>query len=1489
MKKKMINSKKRLIAILLTFLILFLYPSQVYSDMKTGVTSGTIGRISDSNTMDDYLNVLNLLSNSSNAGRVWADKSVLTDASLLLDMKTDGIDTLIVNNSDFLHVFSALGSVMFVSEDIPVPLDVMIILDVSSSMNTSNNNERLHYNVNTRKFENTNAKIVHAVQALNEAMQMLMDDNPYNRVGVVAYSGNQITCQLGEEPNLPGSNFWPDMGVLPMGKNPIDLYLEAKEKGEDGLNYLQYLLPFNVKNSVIYPQSGKPSAQLAANGMTLLPLGRYTPSKTYIDQSNDGEPKQINNNDFIDPNTGENYGYFNLGNAYGNFSSGNNWDMTVTAPQVLVTCSSTYDDPNYEAAPVIGMHDNAVLVDGATNTQAGIYTGMSTLAGVHDTIQDINGVKVQRKPLVILITDGAPTSSTMDGDEWWNCPPDGNPIADPNRPAWQRQAVPSGDERSPGVGDNSGNAILAMATASYWKDRINEHYYEKYIEAGGKLNQDTGEGVILNDFSEVKMYTIGVDMAPNMTVDDPSLRADVQRSNEYSNISPEEMLRYVNGGYDGDIVELMMDPSYALLTLEEKQIKWDSDITIRQNWPNRPTTENVFRQEVLDFWETYQNGEAAPIEQGNVYFWMSLALSMGGLPMSIQRIVPSNGLGANGPGTNIKGEVITDPKYKEKLVPEYERNDKGEIIGFTAEFEEKLKDFQENGYMPCYNEPTKLSHPDKDISTLEYSDGFINVDSGNSVRNLESALDSILRMFIDATIPNPINGHNTISKDTKNVLTYKDPIGRYMEIKNIDSFVLFGHRYKLVKDGALVDGKQYYTIDPNSLADTNLEQSKYGYYYNPSYDWKNTVGEDALLPHERVDFYLSDIKIWVENIKHIDSGGVEDGLEGYEGFEQALYVEIPSNALPARTIIIEPVNKSSNDKSYRVNTGDDKSVLADIYGKTQADYYAESTPFRLFYSVGLADNLLDPDADEPTVAKNIVDLIDTDYLNNIDPNTGTLYFYSNWYSTIDDNGNVKEYTYSTGQTYTFGDPVITFSPNSKNSYYVFQKNAWVYEALDNTHLDGGLVLGTEGNWYWSDTNISIGDPLTDKNLIQEDKLYYVVINQYINVNGFASEINVAIPRLGIEFSSSLGDKNDSTMYNDYLYYVNINDSNDVSDTSASGYVVAVKEGGLRSGDLSLSVRSKESLLTGTAETYYLPTIGANSNGVDGSDAKINVYLGNNGRLTIIIPRSSTELILEGTKHFVGGILKDNMFSFSLMDQDKKTIQTVYADNNGHFIFDAIEFTRSDIGKTFTYFIHEIVGNENLIYDTHEEKITVKVTENENSSVCLLVEYDNDGIMFENIAYHTLEVSKNVTGNLGSKTEDFEFTLLLSGDNAPTTILYEKNDEIGELKIQNGIFKFTLKHDETIRFVNIPANVTYTITEENNDYKTTIETSDGIVSSNTITGKMEEDTCIKYINTRDGLVPTEINIYNTQWILLLLIPFVLWFGLKLYYKCKRKFD
>lgn len=81
--------------------------------------------------------------------------------------------------------------------------------------------------------------------------------------------------------------------------------------------------------------------------------------------------------------------------------------------------------------------------------------------------------------------------------------------------------------------------------------------------------------------------------------------------------------------------------------------------------------------------------------------------------------------------------------------------------------------------------------------------------------------------------------------------------------------------------------------------------------------------------------------------------------------------------------------------------------------------------------------------------------------------------------------------------------------------------------------------------------------------------------------------------------------------------------------------------------------------------------------------------------------------------------------------------------------------------------------------------------------------------FTNVADGKLSVTKTVEGTAGDKNLPFTFTVTL-GDASI-------NGTYGDMTFVDGIATFTLKHGETKTAVNLPADMTYTVTEENGEY------------------------------------------------------------------------
>lgn len=201
---------------------------------------------------------------------------------------------------------------------------------------------------------------------------------------------------------------------------------------------------------------------------------------------------------------------------------------------------------------------------------------------------------------------------------------------------------------------------------------------------------------------------------------------------------------------------------------------------------------------------------------------------------------------------------------------------------------------------------------------------------------------------------------------------------------------------------------------------------------------------------------------------------------------------------------------------------------------------------------------------------------------------------------------------------------------------------------------------------------------------------------------------------------------------------------------------------------------------------------------------------------------------------------------------------------------------------YTYKIKETAGTTaGVDYDT--DFVTMKVTVvNGKTSGEFKVEsvsfaknenkLANDEAAFNNTyTANKLEVSKQVTGNLGDKSKYFDFTITLTGKDEKTA--YDENGytvsggsyaenpksiKVGETKT------FKLKHDDTIIIENLPKDVNYTVEETAvPKYTTTVNGTNG----NRAEGKTVSNKATQaFVNNKVGDIDTGINLTTLPYIL-----------------------
>lgn len=147
---------------------------------------------------------------------------------------------------------------------------------------------------------------------------------------------------------------------------------------------------------------------------------------------------------------------------------------------------------------------------------------------------------------------------------------------------------------------------------------------------------------------------------------------------------------------------------------------------------------------------------------------------------------------------------------------------------------------------------------------------------------------------------------------------------------------------------------------------------------------------------------------------------------------------------------------------------------------------------------------------------------------------------------------------------------------------------------------------------------------------------------------------------------------------------------------------------------------------------------------------------------------------------------------------------------------------------------------------------------------------------------SLSISKTVKGGMGDTTEYFEFKVILNGEKGKTyadsfTVTggsYTSNPTSVKINEEK---TFYLKHDETFTIKNIPYNVTYTVTETNenkNNYTTEKNNESGTISRASVTAD--------FTNTREGSNP-DMGITTDSLPYVMLLGFVLLAGAALLMK------
>lgn len=210
--------------------------------------------------------------------------------------------------------------------------------------------------------------------------------------------------------------------------------------------------------------------------------------------------------------------------------------------------------------------------------------------------------------------------------------------------------------------------------------------------------------------------------------------------------------------------------------------------------------------------------------------------------------------------------------------------------------------------------------------------------------------------------------------------------------------------------------------------------------------------------------------------------------------------------------------------------------------------------------------------------------------------------------------------------------------------------------------------------------------------------------------------------------------------------------------------------------------------------------------------------------------------LAAKKHFTGGALAGNDFSFALYKGDKAEgtpLETVTNDENGNITFQPINYTEAG---DYDYTIKEVKGADpTVVYDGQEVKVKVSVTDNKNGTLGATAIYGGDEAVptFTN-SKPTTDVTVEATKTLtGKALTDGAFAFGLY-DQAGNEDARGTNDKNGKVKLtvkglNLGEYDYTLKEvagsDSTITYDSTEVRVHVSVKAEGDKAKATV-TYDG---------------------------------------------------------------
>lgn len=220
--------------------------------MSGTTVSAATGAVADDVTISHWHDSIAIDDTTKNIGRIWTDKSVSAGNIVMGKLDNSGTKTVEKNgDSDFLVGLSALSSAAKIMGQSTVPLDIVMVLDVSGSMDDNNKMSTLKTAVNS--FIDETAK----------TNSERSNENLHSRISLVKFSDSaQVVSEYKACTNDNKAELKDKVNALrPAGATAADYAMDQAKKQVKQSKIDEAANPDrkNVKRIVIFFTDGEPN------------------------------------------------------------------------------------------------------------------------------------------------------------------------------------------------------------------------------------------------------------------------------------------------------------------------------------------------------------------------------------------------------------------------------------------------------------------------------------------------------------------------------------------------------------------------------------------------------------------------------------------------------------------------------------------------------------------------------------------------------------------------------------------------------------------------------------------------------------------------------------------------------------------------------------------------------------------------------------------------------------------------------------------------------------------------------------------------------------------------------------------------------------------------------------------------------------------------------------------------------------------------------